>query len=221
MAAKRLTAVSLLMPRCSRLSSLPPAGNRSTAAWTAAAVASARIIVTGSGSVAVPPDYAEIASGVTSQAKTAKDASDDNAKVTAALNVAGDGWHAADDIQTLRFSVSPFTARSRRTVCRSSSASRFPMNLASGPPDRQGRRDSRFADPSRRDRFRQRAVLALQHVASARSSADGGAGGCAAQGRALCSECRPSSSAAWRGLRRELQTAARQCRWRRVYAAAA
>jgi hypothetical protein len=68
----------------------------------------ARIIVTGSGSVTVPPDYAEIASGVTSQAKTAKDASDANAKVMAALNVAlkTDGI-AADDIQTLRFSVSP------------------------------------------------------------------------------------------------------------------
>jgi hypothetical protein len=68
----------------------------------------ARIIVSGSGSVTVPPDYAEIASGVTSQAKTAKEASDANAKVMAALNAAlkTDGI-AADDIQTLRFSVSP------------------------------------------------------------------------------------------------------------------
>lgn len=68
----------------------------------------ARIIVTGSGSVTVPPDYAEIASGVTTQAKTAKEASDANAKAMAALNAAlkTDGI-AADDIQTLRFSVSP------------------------------------------------------------------------------------------------------------------
>jgi len=68
----------------------------------------ARIIVTGSGSVTVAPDYAEIASGVTTQAKTAKEASDANAKVMAALNAAlkTDGV-AADDIQTLRFSVSP------------------------------------------------------------------------------------------------------------------
>src|SRR5579863_2214991 len=68
----------------------------------------ARIIVTGSGSVTVPPDYAEIASGATNQAKTAKEASDSNAKVMAALNAAlkTDGI-AADDIQTLRFSVSP------------------------------------------------------------------------------------------------------------------
>ena len=68
----------------------------------------ARIIVTGSGSVTVPPDYAEIASGVTTQAKTAKEASDANTKVIAALNAAlkSDGI-AAGDIQTLRFSVSP------------------------------------------------------------------------------------------------------------------
>jgi len=68
----------------------------------------ARIIVTGSGSVTAAPDYAEIASGVTNQAKTAKEASDANAKVMAALNAAlkSDGV-AADDIQTLRFSVSP------------------------------------------------------------------------------------------------------------------
>jgi uncharacterized protein len=68
----------------------------------------ARIIVTGSGSVTVPPDYAEIASGVTSQAKTAKEASDANAKAMASLNAAlkTDGI-AVGDIQTLRFSVSP------------------------------------------------------------------------------------------------------------------
>jgi len=68
----------------------------------------ARIIVTGSGSVTAPPDYAEIASGVTTQAKTAAAASDANAKAMAALNTAlkTDGV-AAEDIQTLRFSVSP------------------------------------------------------------------------------------------------------------------
>lgn len=68
----------------------------------------ARIVVTGSGSVTVPPDYAEIASGATNQARTAREASDANAKVMAALNAAlkNDGI-AADDIQTLRFSVSP------------------------------------------------------------------------------------------------------------------
>jgi uncharacterized protein len=68
----------------------------------------ARIIVTGEGSVTVPPDYAEIASGATNQAKTAKEASDANAKVIIALNAAlkNDGI-VANDVQTLRFSVSP------------------------------------------------------------------------------------------------------------------
>ena len=68
----------------------------------------ARIIVTGSGSATVPPDYAEIASGVTTQAKTAKEASDSNAKVMAALNAAlkTDGI-AGDEMLTLRLSVSP------------------------------------------------------------------------------------------------------------------
>jgi len=68
----------------------------------------ARIIVTGNGSVTVPPDYAEIASGATNQAKTAKEASDANARVIVALNAAlkNDGI-AANDVQTLRFSVSP------------------------------------------------------------------------------------------------------------------
>jgi uncharacterized protein len=68
----------------------------------------ARIIVTGEGTVSVPPDYAEIASGATNQAKTAKEASDANAKVIVALNAAlkNDGI-AASDVQTLRFSVSP------------------------------------------------------------------------------------------------------------------
>lgn len=68
----------------------------------------AQIIVTGDGSVTMPPDYAEIASGATNQAKTAKEASDANAKVMVALNAAlkNDGI-AADDVQTLRFSVSP------------------------------------------------------------------------------------------------------------------
>lgn len=68
----------------------------------------ARIIVTGDGSVTAPPDYAEIASGATNQAKTAKEASDANAKVIVALNAAlkSDGI-AASDVQTLRFSVSP------------------------------------------------------------------------------------------------------------------
>jgi len=68
----------------------------------------ARIVVTGTGSITVPPDYAEIASGVTTQAKTAKEASDANTRAMTALNAAlKNQGIAANDIQTLRFSVSP------------------------------------------------------------------------------------------------------------------
>jgi uncharacterized protein YggE len=68
----------------------------------------ARIIVIGEGNISVPPDYARITSGVTTRAKTAKDASDANAKamaaVLAALQSAG---IEQKDIQTSRFSVQP------------------------------------------------------------------------------------------------------------------
>jgi len=68
----------------------------------------ARLIVTGEGSVSVPPDYAEITSGVTTQAKTAKEASDANTKTMAVLNAALQKEGVApSDIQTVRFSVSP------------------------------------------------------------------------------------------------------------------
>lgn len=68
----------------------------------------ARIIVTGEGSVTVPPDYAQITGGVTTDAPTARAATDANstlmASVNAALRKAG---IAATDIQTSQFSVQP------------------------------------------------------------------------------------------------------------------
>jgi uncharacterized protein len=68
----------------------------------------ARIIVTGEGSVTVPPDYAEITSGVTTKAKTAKEATDANSKAMAAINAALQSAGVAPaDIQTSRFSVAP------------------------------------------------------------------------------------------------------------------
>ena len=71
-------------------------------------VPEARIIVIGEGSVSAAPDHARISSGVTSRAKTAKEASDANAKamaaVLAALQSAGIDQK---DIQTSRFSVQP------------------------------------------------------------------------------------------------------------------
>jgi len=71
----------------------------------------ARISVTGEGSVGVAPDYAQIGGGVTTRAKTAKEAADANSKlmtaITAALLNAG---IAQQDIQTSRFSIQPIYA---------------------------------------------------------------------------------------------------------------
>jgi uncharacterized protein YggE len=68
----------------------------------------ARIIVAGDGSISVAPDYARIRSGVTSRAKTAKEAADANAKAMAAIMAALTGAGIeSKDIQTSRFSVQP------------------------------------------------------------------------------------------------------------------
>jgi uncharacterized protein YggE len=71
------------------------------------------ISVSGEGTVSVPPDIALIDGGVTSEARTARDASDANntamSKVLAALKAAGiDG----KDIQTSRLSLQPVYAQS-------------------------------------------------------------------------------------------------------------
>ncbi len=71
----------------------------------------ARVIVSGEGSVTVQPDYAQIAAGVTTKAKTVKEATDANAKLIAAITAAlRDSGIAQKDIQTSRFSVQPVYA---------------------------------------------------------------------------------------------------------------
>ena len=71
----------------------------------------ARVIVIGEGSISVPPDYAQIRSGVTTRAKTAKEATDANSKLMAAVTAAlVDAGIAQKDIQTSRFSVQPVYA---------------------------------------------------------------------------------------------------------------
>jgi uncharacterized protein len=71
----------------------------------------ARIIVVGDGSVSAVPDYARLRSGVTTRAKTAREAADANSKLmtalTAALQSAG---IEQKDIQTSRFSIMPVYA---------------------------------------------------------------------------------------------------------------
>lgn len=71
-------------------------------------VPEARVIVTGEGSVAVPPDYALIRAGVRSRAKTAKEATDAGSKLMSAVTAAlVDSGIAQNDIQTARFSLQP------------------------------------------------------------------------------------------------------------------
>ena len=70
-----------------------------------------RVIVIGEGSVSVPPDYAQIRSGVTTRAKTVKEAVDANSKLMAAVTAALlDFGIAQKDVQTSRFSVQPIYA---------------------------------------------------------------------------------------------------------------
>ena len=66
------------------------------------------IVVVGEGRVTVAPDYAQIASGVTTRGKSVKEASDANSKTMAAvIKVLLDSGVAQNDVQTSRFSVQP------------------------------------------------------------------------------------------------------------------
>jgi uncharacterized protein YggE len=72
------------------------------------AAARARIVVVGEGSVTVAPDYARIRSGVTTDAKAARQASDANAKLmSAVIQALLDFGIARKDIQTAQFSIAP------------------------------------------------------------------------------------------------------------------
>jgi uncharacterized protein YggE len=68
----------------------------------------ARIIVVGDGQVTAAPDYARIRSGVTTRAKTAREAADANSKAMAGIMAAlASAGIEQKDIQTSRFSVQP------------------------------------------------------------------------------------------------------------------
>ena len=66
------------------------------------------MIVVGEGSISAPPDYAQIRSGVSTTAKTVKEANDANVKVMTAITAALlDSGVLQKDIQTSRFSIQP------------------------------------------------------------------------------------------------------------------
>jgi uncharacterized protein YggE len=68
----------------------------------------ANIVVTGEGSISAAPDLAQITGGVTTKGKTAKEATDANSKLMAAIMAALlDAAIAQKDIKTTRFSVQP------------------------------------------------------------------------------------------------------------------
>jgi len=70
-----------------------------------------RVIVIGEGSVSVVPDYAQIGSGVTTRAKSVKEAMDANSRSMAAvIKALRDSGVAQSDIQTSRFLVQPVYA---------------------------------------------------------------------------------------------------------------
>ena len=70
-----------------------------------------RIVVVGAGSVHVPPDNARIRGGVTTRARTVKEASEANSKIMGAITAALlDSGVAQTDIRTSRFSVQPVYA---------------------------------------------------------------------------------------------------------------
>jgi len=70
--------------------------------------AEAGLIVSGEGSVSVPPDHARVSSGVITRAKTAREATDANSKLmTAVMASLRDAGIADKDIKTSRFSIQP------------------------------------------------------------------------------------------------------------------
>jgi uncharacterized protein YggE len=67
--------------------------------------------VIGEGSVSLTPDYAQIESGVTSRARTVKEASDTKWKLIGAITAALlESGIDQKDVQTSRFSVQPVYA---------------------------------------------------------------------------------------------------------------
>ena len=74
--------------------------------------AESRIVVSGVGRVHVVPDHARIGAGVTTRARTVKEASDANAKVMSAITaMLLSSGIAQTDIQTSMFSVQPVYAQ--------------------------------------------------------------------------------------------------------------
>src|SRR5262245_63964909 len=92
-----------------------------------------RVIVTGEGDVAVAPDHAQITSGVTTRAKSVKEATDTNSKVMAAVTAALLEFGIEQkDIQTSRFSIQPVYAPQGPKIGRASCRERVENAVGGG-----------------------------------------------------------------------------------------
>jgi uncharacterized protein len=71
----------------------------------------ARVVVSGEGSVSVAPDVAQIRSGVTTRGKTVREATEANSKIMAAiLNALTESGIPQKDVRTAQFSIQPVYA---------------------------------------------------------------------------------------------------------------
>src|SRR5262245_4590756 len=92
-----------------------------------------RVIVTGEGDVAVAPDHAQITSGVTTRAKSVREATDTNSKVMAAVTAALlEAGVEQKDIQTSRFSIQPVYAPQGPKIGRASCRERVENAVGGG-----------------------------------------------------------------------------------------
>jgi hypothetical protein len=130
----------------------------------------AMISVTGEATVSVPPDQAQIDAGVTTEAKTAREASDANnaamGKVLLALKGAG---IEEKDYQTSRLSLQPEGAPNR--TAGPGDHRRLPRQQPRhDPPSRchQGGKRDRYAGGRRRQRYRRHQFHGVTGVETAR-----------------------------------------------------
>lgn len=113
MAASRLTGAfqGCVLPFLVGSTFCAAAAFLETAQAQQASPADARIVVTGEGSISVAPDLAQITGGVTTRARTVKEATDANSKVMAAVHAAlADSGIEQRDIQTTRLTIQPVYA---------------------------------------------------------------------------------------------------------------
>ena len=127
------------------------------------------ITVSGEATVSVAPDQAEIEAGVTSDAKTAREASEANnaamGKLLLALKAAS---IEQKDIQTSRVSLQPQYAPNRSGPSPVGRLSRQQPRHRPAARRPQGREHHRYTGGRRRERYRRHRFLGVQRVETAR-----------------------------------------------------